>query len=244
MVEARAVVEARTVGALVNVDVTVPARPARLADASVVAHQVRAGRRVDSAQRRRQLTFVHVRLAVPPFESGRAEAGVIGQAVDARGAVETRAEILALVDLLATIQSAESRAGARALEAVDQVGAGPVVPARIRQAIVDVDAGNSGESVETEALVRVRPRGVDATRMGWARDVGAVVDFRLATRTAETRKAQAFDSALDAAAADSVVEARVRLANGGRQHGRIVSQHLGSFKIGSNSIGFRWAMMK
>ncbi len=163
LIEARAVVEARTVGALINIDVTVPAHPARLADAAVVAHQVRAGRRVDSAQRCRQLAFVHVRLAVPPFESGRAEASVVAQAVDACGAVEARAEILALVDLLTTIQSSESRAGARALEAVDQVSAGPVVPARIRQAIVDVDTGRSGESVEADALVRVRPGGVDAT---------------------------------------------------------------------------------
>ncbi len=59
-----------------------------------------------------------------------------------------------------------------------------------------------------------------------ARDVGAVVHFRLATWAAETRKAQAFNSAWDAAAADTFVEARVRLANGGRQYGRIVSQHL------------------
>lgn len=221
LVEAGAVVEARGVGALVHVHVAVAARPARLAQAAVVADQVGAGRRVGAAQRRRQSALVHVRLAVAPFESGRAEARVVGQAVEAGGAVEARRRVAALVHLLAAILAGEPRAVAGAAEAAHQVGARPVVPARIRLAVVHVGARASGESGQAHALVRrLGPR--LATRVGRARDVGAAVDWRRAARPAEARKAQALDSAaVAAAAADSVVEARVGLASGGR----LVSQH-------------------
>ena len=48
LVAARAVVETRTVGTFVHVHVAMATGPARLADASVIADEVSAGRRVDA----------------------------------------------------------------------------------------------------------------------------------------------------------------------------------------------------
>jgi hypothetical protein len=53
LIEARAVVETRTVGAFVDIHVAMTASPSGLANASIIAHQVRAGCRMNSAQGRR-----------------------------------------------------------------------------------------------------------------------------------------------------------------------------------------------
>ena len=90
MIEARAVVETRTVGAFVDIHVAMTASPSGLANASIIAHQVRARCRMNSAQGRRQLTFIHVRLTVPSYVSSRAETSVIADSVDARGDVVIR----------------------------------------------------------------------------------------------------------------------------------------------------------
>ena len=135
------------------------AGPARLANATVIANEVSAGRRVDA---RAGSAFVDVNLTIPSFESCGAVTGVVADRIGARGAVETRRRI-AFVHFRRAIVAAET-GRADAVEAVDQIRTTAVVPARIRLAFVDVDAArrrHSAESVETDALVRVCA--IDAT---------------------------------------------------------------------------------
>lgn len=106
------------------------------------------------------MAFVDVRLAIASFVPSQTEAGVVADAIDARGAVQTRRR-LAFVHFFGAIVSAEARARAGAFKAVDQVRAGAVIPARIGFAFVDVDASSgccSGESSEADALMRIHPR--------------------------------------------------------------------------------------
>lgn len=87
LVETRAVVETRTVGAFVDVDIAMTAGPSRFAHASIIANQVGASSRMDA---RVGSAFVDVDLTIASLEAIETQTGVISHTIDASGAVQTR----------------------------------------------------------------------------------------------------------------------------------------------------------
>lgn len=218
LVETRAVVKARRVGAFVDVDITMTAGPSRLADASVIADQIGARGGVDTRIRR---AIVHVYLAIASRESGGALARVIADTVQASGAVQA-GRSLTFIHVRRTIIAAKT-GQTLAFKAVNEIGAGAVIPARIRLAFVDVEASGRlrgpSESGETNALVRIDA--VQALGIGRTGDVEAIVDIDLTPGSGESRRARAFDF-VQPGTANTSVETGIRFA---RDHRRF-QQHL------------------
>ena len=180
-VGARPVVAARLRGAFVHVHVAVLARPAGVADAAVVGHEIRARSRVDARIAR---ALVHLRLAAVSFESVGALAGGrsvggggAGAAVQARrrsGASDVHVEIAGWrqVDGHGAVRPAEAGRAEAIVASVNEIRARAVVPARIAQARgqrrfdgngripadgcgagrADLGAARSAEAFQAEAL--------------------------------------------------------------------------------------------
>lgn len=191
--------------------------PSGLADAAVIADQVGAGRRVNARIGR---AVVDVHLAMASGESSGALTRVIGHTVDASGPVET-GRVLTFVHVQRAIVTAET-GQTGALEAVNEIGAGAVILARIRLAFVNVEASarwRSAESRKAETLVRVDS--VDALRIGRTGDIETVVNVDLTARTGETGRTGALD-VVESRTANATVETRVCFAGDHRRF----QQHL------------------
>lgn len=156
-----------------------------------------------------RVAVVNVQFAVDSFEASRAETAVVGAALpDAGGPVLTRRGI-AEVHLDRTVGAPEPGLARAAESAADDVGAGAVVPARLREAAGRREGG-------AEPLLGADPPAADVVDAPRPRRAGRVADGaverrELAPGAGEAVRAGAFD-VVEATEAGAAVEARVWLA--------------------------------